>query len=53
MSFEAANQFGYDLKKLYFNLGYQVIDVPFDTPEIRAKFILKMVLDCTRGNHKS
>jgi predicted ATPase len=43
MSFEAANQFGNDLKKIYLNLGYQVIDVPLESPEARAKFIIKAI----------
>jgi len=43
MSFEAANQFGNGLKKIYLNLGYQVVDVPFDTPQARAKFMSEKI----------
>lgn len=48
MSFEAAKQFGHDLKKVYFALDYQVIDVPFETPEIRANFIIKSIKNALR-----
>jgi predicted ATPase len=43
MSFEAANQFGNMLRKIYLRLSYKVIDVPFDTPEARAKFIIQAI----------
>ena len=43
MSFEAATQFGDDVKNIYLKLGYKVIDVPFDTPEMRAKFIINII----------
>jgi predicted ATPase len=49
MSFEAANQFGNDLKKIYLDLGYQVIDVPFDTPKTRARFISERIIDYMKG----
>ncbi len=43
MSFEAAKQFGDDVRKLYLSLGYKVIDVPFGKPEVRAKFIIDTI----------
>ena len=43
MSYEAARQFGEDVKKVYLNLGYEVIDLPFDTPKNRARFVIDAV----------
>jgi predicted ATPase len=45
MSFEVAKQFGDDIKNVYLNLGYKVVDVPFDIPEMRAKFIINTISD--------
>jgi predicted ATPase len=43
MSFEAVSQFGDTLRKIHLRLRYKVIDVPFDIPEERAKFIVQAV----------
>jgi len=43
MSFEDANQFGDNIKITYQNLGYDVVDVPFDTPTLRTNFILQKI----------
>ncbi len=47
MSFEAASEFGENIKKIYLELGYKVIDVPFDTPEMRAEFIINTIKNTT------
>ena len=39
MTFAAANSFGAELKLIYQDLGYTVVDVPFATPDERAVFI--------------
>ncbi len=49
MSFEVANQFGNDLKKVYLDLGYKVIDLPFDSPEARAKFMSERIIGYMKG----
>lgn len=46
MSFEAARQFGNDVRKIYLGLGYKIIDVPFEAPEMRAKFIINTISEC-------
>lgn len=43
MSFEAAKAFGEDLRNIYLNLGYKIIDLPLDAPEVRAQFIIKTI----------
>jgi predicted ATPase len=43
MSFEAARQFGNEVRKIYLSLGYKVMDVPFEAPEMRAKFIASAI----------
>ena len=50
MSFEAANQFGNAIKNIYRNLDYTIVDVPFDTADIRAKFIIKSISECLEKN---
>lgn len=43
MTFEQANQFGVEVKAIYNNLKYQIIEVPFDTPSARARFIMETI----------
>lgn len=43
MSFEQANQFGHDIKKIYEELGYNIVDIPFSTPLSRAEFIFNII----------
>ena len=43
MSFEEAHEFGEELKEVYLSLGYDVIEVPKDTPEKRSAFIQKAI----------
>lgn len=48
ISFEEANRFGETIRAIYKALGYNLIEVPFDTPASRAKFIINHVLDILR-----
>ena len=41
MTYEQANQFGHAVKKIYETIGYNVINVPMDTPLARAEWILR------------
>ncbi len=43
MSFLDANQFGLDIKDIYKKLGYRCIDVPLESAQARAEFILNMI----------
>ncbi len=45
MTFDQAKQFGEDLRKLYENLGYYIIDVPMTTPVTRAEFIRQIIMN--------
>ncbi|MGE4349776.1 MAG: AAA family ATPase [Candidatus Berkiella sp.] len=45
ISFEEAHNFGEAISSIYRGLGYKLIEVPFDTPSARAKFIINYVLD--------
>jgi len=45
MTYEAAKQFGDNVKNIYQQLGYKVIDVPLVSPLLRAKFIIDMIND--------
>src|SRR5262249_58956754 len=40
MTFEMAQAFGENVRRIYTSLGYEIVDVPKDTPEARARFIL-------------
>lgn len=40
MTFEMAQAFGEDLRHIYERLGYEIVDVPKDTPDARARFII-------------
>lgn len=50
MSFEAANQFGNNIRDIYLNLGYKLIDVPFESAEIRAQFIINTITESMANN---
>lgn len=39
LDFEGARAFGDLIRSAYLKIGYEIIDVPFDTPERRAEFI--------------
>jgi len=43
MSFEAANAFGDNVRKIYQNCDYSIIDVPYVSPEERAHFIIEQL----------
>ncbi|MEE9452375.1 MAG: AAA family ATPase [Gammaproteobacteria bacterium] len=45
MTFNEANQFGHEIKKIYQALAYQAIDVPLDSPLSRAEFIFNRVVE--------
>ena len=40
MTFEMATAFGEDVRYIYEGLGYEIVDVPKDTPDARARFII-------------
>ena len=40
MTFEMAEAFGEDVRRLYESLGYEIVDVPRDTPAARAHYII-------------
>jgi predicted ATPase len=40
MTFEMAETFGEDVRRIYESLGYEIVDVPKNTPEARARFIV-------------
>jgi predicted ATPase len=40
MTFEMAAAFGEDVRRIYGGLGYEIVDVPKDTPDARARFII-------------
>ena len=40
MTFEMAEAFGEDVRRIYEGLGYEIVDVPKDTPDARARFII-------------
>lgn len=44
MSFEAAKAFGDDVRKIYTEYGYNLIEVPCISPEERVQFIKKRIL---------
>lgn len=41
MSFLQAKAFGDNVRKIYENYGYSIIDVPCSSPEERAQFIIE------------
>lgn len=43
MTFDAAKNFGDDLRNIYLSLEYKIIDIPLETPEMRAKFMIKAI----------
>jgi len=40
MTFEMAEAFGEDVRRIYASLGYEIVNVPKDTPDARARFII-------------
>lgn len=38
--FETAEAFGENVQRLYVGLGYEIVKVPKDTPDARARFII-------------
>ena len=44
MTFDQANQFGHNIKTIYAELGYDVVDVPIGSPSSRAEFISSAVV---------
>jgi predicted ATPase len=40
MTFEMAEAFGEDVRRIYEGLGYEIVNVPKDTPDARALFIM-------------
>lgn len=45
MSFAAANKFGADVKNIYADLGYEILELPRDTAKVRAQIIIDAVLN--------
>jgi predicted ATPase len=45
MSFEGARMFGERVRLIYQKLGYQIVNVPFQSIEERTNFILERLLD--------
>lgn len=43
MTFEFARDFGDHVREVYVGLGYEIVDVPRDTPQARATFVLGML----------
>ena len=43
MSFDQALRFGDDIRKIYEDLNYEIIDVPMESPNKRAEFIQKAI----------
>lgn len=43
MPFEQAHQFGEMVKKIYEDLGYEILEVPLLSPEKRVDFIMKII----------
>lgn len=44
MTFDQALRFGDDIRKIYEDLGYSIIDVPMESPNKRAEFIQNAIL---------
>ena len=44
MTFAQAKQFGLSVKAIYENLGYEIIEVPMQSPQARAEFIMQYLL---------
>jgi predicted ATPase len=40
MTFELAEAFGEDVRRIYEGLGYEIVEVPKDTPDAWARFII-------------
>jgi len=40
MTFEMAEAFGENVQRIYEGLGYEIVEVPKDTPDARARFII-------------
>ena len=40
MTFEMAEAFGENVQRIYKDLGYEIVKVPKDTPDARARFII-------------
>ena len=47
MDFESAEKFGIKVSEIYESLGYNIIDVPFESIENRAEFILRKIQEYT------
>lgn len=45
LSFEEAESFGEIIKNEYLELGYEIIEIPLDTPSNRAKFVINKIFD--------
>ena len=45
MTFEQARHFGSILRRAYFGLGYELVDLPCVSPAHRARFVLERVLE--------
>jgi len=43
ISFQEAKAFGEKIQDAYISLGYTLIEVPFNTPEMRAEFIINTI----------
>jgi predicted ATPase len=50
MSFEEARRFGENVRAIYQELGYQIVNVPFEPVEVRASFILERLFDWEKKN---
>lgn len=46
MDFESAEKFGVKVSEIYESLGYNIIDVPFESIENRAELILRKIQEC-------
>lgn len=44
MTYEQADEFGKSVEKIYQALGYDLIEVPFEAPEVRAEFIVSQLI---------
>jgi predicted ATPase len=50
VDFETANNFGINVKKIYENLNYTIIDVPFVSVDERVSFILDYISKVSSSN---
>ena len=47
MTFEQSAEFGLSLRKIYEQIGYNIVDVPLDSPVARAEFIVTKLQENT------